>query len=278
MRYRIRHETRYTFESAVFLEPHTIRLRPRDGAGQRVLRHSTVIQPPPMATTEALDLHGNVVTHAWFEGRTESLDIDVEFEVETSRLNPYDHLLLPAAERPLPWTSEADVAPALLARGPASSPEVTSLAMGLSFTSPGVVAFLTALTDHLSGSLTVDIREFGDPMLPGETLTGGRGSCRDLAVLFVDACRAVGIASRFVSGYQEGDPGQDRRDMHAWAEVYIPGGGWRGFDPTLGLAVADRHIAVAAAAHPRDAAPVTGSYRGRARQALSHVIDLDELA
>jgi transglutaminase-like putative cysteine protease len=81
-------------------------------------------------------------------------------------------------------------------------------------------------------------------------------------VLFIDICRAVGLAARFVSGYQEGDADQDRRYLHAWAEVYIPGAGWRGFDPTQGMAVADRHVAVAAAADPQFASPVMATYRG----------------
>jgi transglutaminase-like putative cysteine protease len=72
----------------------------------------------------------------------------------------------------------------------------------------------------------------------------------------------VGLAARFVSGYQEGDDDQDKRYLHAWAEVYLPGAGWRGFDPTHGLAVADRHVAVAAAAEPINATPVSATYRG----------------
>lgn len=78
----------------------------------------------------------------------------------------------------------------------------------------------------------------------------------------MDACRAVGLGARFVSGYQEGDPEQERRDLHAWAEVYLPGGGWRGYDPTHGLAVADRHVALAAGMRPALAAPITGTFRG----------------
>jgi transglutaminase-like putative cysteine protease len=87
------------------------------------------------------------------------------------------------------------------------------------------------------------------------------GSCRDFAVLFMAACQAVGLAARFVSGYQEGDEAQEARELHAWPEVYIPGGGWRGFDPTHGLAVCDRHVPLAAAAHPANAAPVSGKLK-----------------
>ena len=105
-------------------------------------------------------------------------------------------------------------------------------------------------------------RDTGAPQSPAHTLQSRRGACRDLAVLFVDCCRAEGIAARFASGYQKGDLQSERRHLHAWPEVYLPGGGWRGFDPTHGAPVADSHVTIAAAAHPRDTMPVTGSFYG----------------
>jgi transglutaminase-like putative cysteine protease len=125
-----------------------------------------------------------------------------------------------------------------------------------------MATFLNLLTDAIYKKFTVIYRENGPSWPPTTTFEFGRGACRDLAVLFVDACRAVGLAARFVSGYQEGDPNQDQRDLHAWAEVYIPDAGWRGYDPTHGLAVADRHVAVAASAEPAFAAPLVGTFRG----------------
>src|SRR5690606_27947417 len=91
----------------------------------------------------------------------------------------------------------------------------------------------------------------------------GKGACRDLAMLFIDACRSQGLAARFVSGYAWQDAAQAEHDLHAWAEVYLPGGGWRGFDPSTGLATADHHIAVAACAVPDGAAPTTGTIQSR---------------
>lgn len=90
----------------------------------------------------------------------------------------------------------------------------------------------------------------------------------------METCRAVGLAARFVSGYQEGDPNAAERHLHAWAEVYLPGAGWRGYDPTHGLAVADGHIALVASALPKSAAPVTGGVRGRARSELSYKLSI----
>ena len=94
----------------------------------------------------------------------------------------------------------------------------------------------------------------------------------DLAVLFVDCCRAEGLAARFVSGYQKGNLQSERRHLHAWPEIYLPGGGWRGFDPTHGMAIADTHITVAAAADSRDTMPVSGVFTG---QGASSTLDYE---
>jgi transglutaminase-like putative cysteine protease len=117
-----------------------------------------------------------------------------------------------------------------------------------------------------------------------ETLLRKRGSSRDLAVLFMEACRYVGIAARFVNGYHDSEGEIGKRQLHSWGEVYLPGVGWHGYDPSEGLAVTDRHIALAAAGIPQFAAPVAGTFRGNAvTSELSAVVDIrvvgdDEIA
>ncbi len=106
------------------------------------------------------------------------------------------------------------------------------------------------------------VRLEGEPQPPLVTLNQGQGACRDFTVLFHEVCRLVGLAGRFVSGYFGGEPELEERHLHAWAEVYLPDLGWRGYDPMNGVAVADQHIAVAAAATPYLAPPVTGTSRG----------------
>jgi transglutaminase-like putative cysteine protease len=105
-------------------------------------------------------------------------------------------------------------------------------------------------------------------------LTGRAGSCRDLAVLFCAVCRAVGVAARFVSGYECGATSMEHAYMHAWAEVYLEGGGWRGYDPSRGLAVSTFHVPVAAAADAQLAAPVSGTYRGAAGSKMDFSISI----
>ena len=114
----------------------------------------------------------------------------------------------------------------------------------------------------------------GAPFAAETTLREQEGSCRDLAVLFCAACRAVGLAARFVSGYERDASLQENGDLHAWAEVYLEGGGWRGYDPSRALAVASTHVAVAAASDPLLASPVSGTFRGAATAKLEFSISM----
>jgi transglutaminase-like putative cysteine protease len=124
------------------------------------------------------------------------------------------------------------------------------------------LSFLYHMTDTLHRDIQQVVRLVGEALPPGKTLRRKEGACRDLAVLFIDLCRSLGVASRFVSGYKF-DPGsKDSFELHAWAEVFLPGAGWRGYDPSLGLAVADSHIALASGPGPAEAAAVTGTFRG----------------
>jgi transglutaminase-like putative cysteine protease len=144
-----------------------------------------------------------------------------------------------------------------------ASNDVRNLTFSLLEKSYGdIFEFLTGVNAYLYENWQVVIREEGHPLTPELTLEQKEVSCRDLALLFMEICRKAGIASRFVSGYQEGDPDTERRQLHAWTEVYIPGGGWRGYDPTHGLVVADRHVALAASYLPLGASPCIGSFRG----------------
>nr|WP_277874380.1 MULTISPECIES: transglutaminase family protein [unclassified Leptolyngbya] len=121
--------------------------------------------------------------------------------------------------------------------------------------------FLWELNQQIFNTCQHIVREQGDPFPPGLTWKTKTASCRDMTVLFIEACRAMGLAARFVSGYHEGDPDWKQRHLHAWAEVYLPGAGWRGYDPTQGLAVGDRHIALVAAPNSRTTVPISGSLK-----------------
>jgi transglutaminase-like putative cysteine protease len=264
MQFEIRHITQYTYSKPVRLAPQLLRLRPQDTGAQRVLSYSCDIDPPPAGASEFVDLHGNRVHRAWFEGTTRALRIDVRTRVETLRSNPYDYLPSPEGLRlPVAGMSESPEAAPYQARRYGDCPEVAAFVGDVLREAEGeTLRFASLLSEKMQSSFTRTVRDSGDPMQPFATLRQRSGACRDLTVLFMDCCRSVGLPSRFASGYQKGDGQRERRFLHAWPEIYVPGGGWRGYDPSHGLAVADEHILLAAAADPRDAAPVEGSFSG----------------
>jgi transglutaminase-like putative cysteine protease len=248
----------------VFCEPFTVRLRPREDASQRLVRHQLSIDPQPAGQCDFLDVEGHTATQCWFNVPTCLLTICVTSVVETLRSNPFDFLLENnALELPVCYRPELCAALAPYRTPAQSQGLVAELAQRILMeANRNTLQFLMTLGRWLSTNCDQTIRPQGEPLPAETTLAEGRGSCRDLAVLFAEACRAVGLAARFVSGYQAQPEDDGQRHLHAWTEVYLPGAGWRGFDPGQGLAVADQHVALAAGLHPLAAAPTAGTYRG----------------
>ena len=276
MRFKIRHHTNYRYSRPVRFNPQQLRFHPRDDGSQRVIDHQLNITPTPLGRNDHLDLEGNRVTQIWFEEETDHFDIEVTMQVETLRSNAFDYILTPeAAVLPIQHEHDDNCARAYLERiTPDDSVTVFAAELSLAV-NRDTVSFLNRLNRQLFAEFSHMHRETGVPQSPAFTLQSRSGACRDLAVLFVDCCRAEGIAARFASGYQKGNLQSERRHLHAWPEVYLPGGGWRGFDPTHGEAVADTHVTVAAAAHPRDTMPVTGSFFGEgATSKLDFTLDI----
>ena len=262
MLYNIIHRTTYTYNQPVCLKPHLIRLQPRSDSWQKVHSFSLAIEPQPNTVSYIVDLDGNNLTKVWFTQATEQLDLKIMTQVETYKTNPFDYLLEPwAVKLPIDYPSSllTQLKPYLQPYSVILDPLVLELAQEIHLEVNGnTIAFVSTLNQRLYESCDYITREKGEPWPAGVTWRRQQGSCRDLAILFMEICRTVGLGARFVSGYQEGDVEQDNRDLHAWAEVYLPGGGWRGYDPTHGLAVSDRHVALAASCLPSYAAAVTG--------------------
>lgn len=277
MRIAVTHFTRYRYDAPVFLEPHVIRLHPREDGSQRLYQQQMSIRPIPAGQARHLDLDGNVALQVWFVGQTTELSVMSAFSVETLRENPFDFLLPPAAELALPMKYPEGLAAALghYANGHAVEAPVRAFAEQLSVQAGRqAMPFLMTLTETLWRGWKHVLRPEGASYPAAMTLQLGAGSCRDMAALFAEMCRAVGLAARFVSGYERAAAMEEHAYMHAWAEAYIPGGGWRAYDPSRGTAVSTTHVAVAAAADPEMAAPISGLYRGRARADMEVAISM----
>lgn len=263
MLYQISHQTTYSYTQAVLLKPHLLRLYPRSDRAIQLHDFSLSVQPQPEGRSDFIDLDGNNIIKLWFNTPTEQLNIQVASKVETRGDNPFNYLLEPwATTVPFDYPSSLlqQLQPYL--QPYSFIPNATALELAqeiLTATQGNTSDFVFALNQLIYQDCEYITRETGKPYPAGITWERKQGSCRDFAVLFMEVSRAIGIAARFVSGYQEGDKNQQNRDLHAWVEVYLPGAGWRGYDPTLGLVVSDRHIPLAASAIPNYTAAVDGS-------------------
>jgi len=271
------HETTWRFSRPVFLEPHLVRLYPRQDRSQRLESFSLRVRPEHCGLSEIEDADGNQACRLWFEGLHDSLSVITSFTARTLRANPFDYLLAPGAGAippELPASERGVLAPCLAPVPHADAAARLGRELAAS-TGGDSLAFLGELNARLHSGVAVTARPDPGILTPDQTLAQGSGACRDTALVFMAACRAVGIPARFLSCYQQGDADQPERDLHACAEVYLPGAGWRGYDPTLGLVVADAHLALCASPEPSLTAPVTGSFRGTGvRSEMSHRIEM----
>ncbi|MEZ5543058.1 MAG: transglutaminase family protein [Pseudomonadota bacterium] len=265
MHFDIRHTTVYRYSAPVRLGPHIVRLLPRCAGDQRLLDYRCTVDPPPTRQSEQLDAAGNRVTRLWFGDSTSELRIDSASLVETRRQDPVARLLEACAQH-LPVAYPADEADLLAAYGTRATGAPAVVALGETLAAAAdhaTLGFLDALNRHLYTGFARVIRAEGPPQPPEQTLALRQGACRDLALLFMAVCQSRGLAARFVSGYQaHAASGSTERYLHAWPEVYLPGSGWCGYDPTHGSAVADGHVALAAAGSPGATLPIAGSFYG----------------
>ena len=276
MRIAVTHSTSYRYDRPVYLGPHLIRLSPREDGSQRLLQQQLSVSPTPAGMARQLDQDGSVALQVWFDRPATELSVLSSFAVETLRQNPFDYLLPPPSQLRLPLEYDAVLAPVLSHYSDAAGidPSVRALAEARAEeTGHQAMPFLMNLTETLFRQWNHVVRPEGASYPAAQTLCLGEGSCRDLALLYCEACRSVGLAARFVSGYERAAT-EGHAYMHAWAEVYVPGGGWRAYDPSRGVAVSTAHVPVAAAADPELAAPISGRFAGNANAEMQVAISM----
>lgn len=269
-RYKIVHVTQYNFSGQVLLQPHTLRLRPREGHELRIESSKLAISPPATLRWHR-DVEGNSVAIATFFDSTSTLKVQSEITIQQYNQAPHDFLVADfAVDYPFHYDDEDKV----LLSPYMSPPDTTKTGMLVDWVNdiwrPGeriqTFTLLLRLNQRIYQNLTYRIREEEGVQSAEQTLSCCSGSCRDSAFLFMVAARQLGFAARFVSGYIYSNNTTNSLGSsgttHAWAEVFIPGAGWKGFDPTVGNIVGAEHIAVAVARLPESVPPISGSFNG----------------
>lgn len=277
IRVAINHKTTYCYDHPVQLTPHIFRLRPAVHSRTPISAYSLKILPEQHFMNWQQDPVGNYLARVVFPGKCTMLSIEVDLIAEMTVINPFDFFLEEYAEKyPFKYPAQLlkELAPYLeiVERGPLLQQFLDETGLK----PQGIVDFLVAINQRVHRAVNYSVRMEPGVQTCEHTLANKLGSCRDSGWLLVQILRHLGLAARFVSGYLvqlvadvkslDGPSGTDKdfTDLHAWAEVYIPGAGWIGLDPTSGLFAGEGHIPLACAADYASAAPVTGGFSGEA--------------
>ena len=278
-RLTISHLTEYRYAVPVTLGPHQLLLRPREGHDVHIESSKLDIFPAAQIKWHR-DVFDNSVAVATFSEPADRLTIASEVLIEHYEEAPLDFLVADyAVIYPFIYGPEerVELLPYEQFAYPNDHDGLRDWVGGFGFVQGAIETY--ALLDRMNRAVVDNFRyvkrEEPGVQPPSRTLAERSGSCRDYAALFIEACRYLGLASRFVSGYLHAPATEaGNAATHAWAEVYLPGPGWKGFDPTIGEVTGDRHIAVAVARHPESLPPVTGSFMGPVDAAPVLVVDV----
>ncbi len=272
IRVALNHRTTYRYDRHVSLAPHLVRLRPAPHCRTPVVSYSLKIHPANHFISWQQDPHGNFLARLVFPDKADKFELEVDLVAELTVINPFDFFLDDEATTfPFKYAEwlDSELAPYRKCHQP--GPLFQEFLRSVPRQFEATIDFLVDLNRYVHGLINYSIRMEAGVQSCEETLLVHNGSCRDTAWLLVQALRHLGLPARFVSGYLiqlkpdvmplDGPAGatQDFTDLHAWAEVYLPGAGWLGLDPTSGLLAGEGHLPLAATPDPASAAPITGS-------------------
>ncbi|CAH0994109.1 hypothetical protein EMA8858_00216 [Emticicia aquatica] len=274
----VEHTLHYIYSNPVLLTPHTIYLTPKASPNQEINTYLLDIQPVPNLLFKNIDVEGNAQFVAFFNSSCDKLSFKATFEIVSETFNPYHFIYFPFESEKLPF----------------KYPEKERSSLSSYLTQEGVTTlidqfarqiaseadwkttdFLVNISRYIRANFIYEKRLEGVANSPERTLITRKGTCRDYAVLMIAACKSLGIAARFVSGYCFGSALQEH-ELHAWVEVYLPGAGWRGFDPTEGKIVDNQYITLASSAEAELINPVRGGFRGNTSSVLNAFVNIQQ--
>ncbi len=279
-RIKIKHLTVYEYGSSVEFLPHKLLLRPREGHDIRIESSRLEISPRHEVKWHR-DVHDNCVAVVSFLEADQSVSFLSEVIIENYQDAPLDFLIEPGAVMyPFHYdaTEGTDLMPYQMSIYPEETQVVRQWVSKLWHIGQRQETYvlLDRINKAIAEQIAYKVREEPGVQTPRETLTKKSGSCRDMATLFIEVCRQIGLAARFVSGYlfiPLSEPGN--YSTHAWSEIYLPGAGWKGFDSTSGELVGSQHISVAVSRHPEAVPPIAGAFVGVPNKKTVMTVEID---
>lgn len=274
------HHTDYQYSAPVQLGVHKIYLHPQHRPYFRIEHQKVRILPHPEGQNFRQDLAGNWYLQSWFSGETSSFEIATEWIFKLRKFNPFGFILDKSFEDQgwndpffqfcyeektsflIPFLKENETF------------QFLEFLLEIKKASNGLVDFLVRLTRIIHQNWNHRLRQEEDIWEPKYTFEAGEGACRDLALMAIQMLREIGLAARFVSGYAFNPDLEEGHELHGWVEVFLPGAGWLGLDPSLGLLTDHHHIPLAAHPNPKQTLPVQGSFSGQAQSKLVTRVDI----
>lgn len=276
----VEHQLSYSYSDYVGLNPHYFFLSPKPTPYQYLIIHELGILPKPDLLNKNIDQEGNIQHVCFINQRLKTFEVSSKFSIKTDNFKGLNFVFFPfeCAKIPFKYPQRMEKYVEFILNSKVISDQVREYALSVAEKANySTIDFLMEVTTQIHKNFRYISRERGDAVSADETLKSRSGSCRDFSLFMMEVCASVGILARFVSGYLYGSE-LHQHDLHAWVEVLLPGGGWRGFDPTEGRVVDKNYIALAASIESAGLNPVRGTFRasGHVDSVLNTLVTIKE--